>query len=128
MAIVQHLLDSRITNLFLEIRAHEKLYARVKEAEHQGEIYTSTIFHLQQDESIPMIRNFEEGIGFLAAEVGILLDGTYSYEAICDICSKITDKLQDRRAIRITSFVEQDEVTAELKAAKSPANLPKYMH
>ena len=121
MAIVHQMLDERILQLFQELPAHPNLYERLKEAEHQGEIYTSTIFHLKQDESIPLIRSFEEGIGFLAAEVGILLDGTYSYEAICDICDKIRERLLDRRAVSI-------HTPQSLDAEKPALILPKYMH
>lgn len=97
------MLDDRIINMIQEVRNHPKLFERIQKAQEEGAKAHETIFHLQQDENIPVIQSFEQGIGFLAAEVGILLDGTYDYEAICDICDKIRERLIDRRGVLVNS-------------------------
>jgi hypothetical protein len=123
MSVELVMLDQRIISLFQELPNHPKLYARLKEAEHQGAIAHATIFHLKQDENIPVIQNFEQGIGFLAAEVGILLHGDYSYEAICDICDKIRLRLEAKRTVVLGGATPRHVVESE-----RPANLPKYLH
>lgn len=92
------MLDQRIIAMIQEVRNHPKLFERIQQAQAEGEKAHETIFHLQQDDNIPVIQSFEQGIGFLAAEVGILLDGTYSYEAICNLCDEIRIRLIDKRA------------------------------
>lgn len=94
--------DQRITALAIEVNAHPALLARMKEAEAQGAKAHSTIFTGQAgDPDIPVIQGFEQAIGFLAAEVGLLLHGTYNYEAICDICDKIRQRLIEKRTVEI---------------------------
>lgn len=96
------MLDQRIISLFQELPNHPKLYAAMKEAEDQGTKQASTIFTFQkEDEDIPMIRNFEEGIGFIGAWLGIALHGDYSYEDICELCQTMRHQLEERRAVII---------------------------
>lgn len=94
--------DERITALAQEVNAHPKLLARIKEAQDQGAKAHSTIFTGQAgDPDIPVIQGFEQAIGFLAAEVGLLLHGTYNYEAICDICDKVRERLVEKRTVQL---------------------------
>ena len=97
------ILDQRIINMVQEIPAHPKLYARMQEAERQGAIAASTIFETGHEKDIELIQNFEQAIGFLAAEVGLLMDGLYNYEAICNLCEIITQRLVDRRTTYVNS-------------------------
>lgn len=97
------MLDQSIINLMQEIPAHKDLYARMREAERQGELAHSTIFEMPGDADIALIQNFDQAIGFLAAEVGLLLDGLYTYNDICNLCDVIYQKLVDRRAVYVNS-------------------------
>lgn len=111
--------DQRIVALAQEVNAHPKLLARMKEAEAQGAKAHSTIFTGQAgDADIPVIQGFEQAIGFLAAEVGILLHGSYSYDAICDICDKIRQRLIERRTV----------VLGEIPESISIKPYGKYLH
>lgn len=111
--------DPRITALAQEVNAHPKLLARIKEAQDQGAKAHSTIFTGKAgDADIPIIQGFEQAIGFLAAEVGLLLHGSYSYEAICDICDKIRDRLIEKRTLEL----------GEKAAPKIQIPTGKYMH
>jgi hypothetical protein len=121
------MLDQRIIALFQELPNHPKLYARLKEAEAQGTKAHETIFHLRQDENIPLVQSFEQGIGFLAAEVDILLHGDYSYEAICDICDKIRKRLEAKRTVVLGGATPRPK-RLEATAPTHPNNLPKYLH
>lgn len=114
--------DDRITALAQEVNAHPDLLARIKEAQGEGEKAHSTIFTGKAgDADIPIIQGFEQAIGFLAAEVGILLDGLYTYESICNLCNEIRLKLEAKRAVYINS-AKQEEV-------KIPSIIiPTYMH
>ena len=94
------MLDQRIISLVQEVQAHPKLAAKIKLAEEEGNKAHSTIFTGKEgDADIPVIRNFEQGIGFLAAEVGILVHGTYTYEDICELSNKIREKLVEARTV-----------------------------
>lgn len=98
------MLDQRIISLIQEVQAHPKLAAKIKLAEEEGNKAHSTIFTAAQDSpDIPVIQSFEQGIGFLAAEVGILVHGTYDYEGICDLCDKIRQRLVDKRTVVLGS-------------------------
>lgn len=97
------MLDQRIIEMIQEVRNHPKLFERIKQAQVEGEKAHETIFTMGKEDNIPVIQSFEQGIGFLAAEVGILLDGTYNYEAICDICDKIRLRLIDKRNVLVNS-------------------------
>lgn len=118
------MLDQRIMEMLYEVRNHPDLRARMSEAELQGAKAHATIFTMQQDDNIPLIQSFEQGIGFLAAEVGILLAGDYSYSDICDICDQIRLRLIDKRTVIINSVD-----TVEIAIKDIPAVItPRYMH
>lgn len=114
--------DPRITALAQEINAHPDLLARIKEAQNEGAKAHSTIFTGKAgDADIPIIQGFEQAIGFLAAEVGILLDGLYTYESICNLCNEIRLKLEAKRAVYINS--------ADSETPHTPSIIiPPYMH
>jgi len=98
------MLDQRIINLVQEVQAHPKLAARMKAAEDEGAKAHETIFYMKKDDDIPLIQSFEQGIGFLAAEVDILLHGDYSYEDICVLCDKIREKLIEKRTVILGNY------------------------
>lgn len=93
------LLDERIIEMQRELVAHPELRKQIAEAEANGEKVHSLIFTATQDEGISCIRNFEEGIGFIAAYVGIMLEGDYTYEDVCQLCVQITKRLQEKRKV-----------------------------
>lgn len=96
--------DERIVALRRELRNHPKLKARIEEAKRAAEVKTSLIFTGQEgDKDIPLIETFDQWLGFLAAEVGVLLHGSYSYADICEICDRIRKKLEERRVQVINS-------------------------
>lgn len=95
--------DPRITGLSQEVLNHPKLSARIKEAQDQAGKAHSTVFYMGKDDEIPVIHTFDQAIGFLAAEVGILVHGDYSYEDICELCVKITQRLQEKRTVIVNS-------------------------
>lgn len=97
------MLDDRIIAMIQEVRNHPKLFERIQKAQEEGAKAHETIFHLKQDENIPVIQSFEQGIGFLAAEVGIVLHGDYSYEAICNLCDEIRIRLIDKREVIVNN-------------------------
>lgn len=95
--------DPRITALSQEVLNHPKLTARIKLAQDEGAKAHSTIFYMDKEEEIPVIHTFDQAIGFLAAEVGILVHGDYDYEAICKLCAMITEKLKEKRTVIINT-------------------------
>jgi NaMN:DMB phosphoribosyltransferase len=114
--------DPRITALAQEVNAHPKLLARVKLAQDEGAKAHSIIFTGKAgDADIPIIQGFEQAIGFLAAEVGILLDGIYNYEAICDICDRIRQRLEEKRLVIVNTPDSQEPHTPSII-------IPPYMH
>lgn len=97
------ILDDRIIAMQRELVAHPDLRAKIAEAEANGEKVHSLIFTATQDEGISCIRTFEEGLGFIAAYVGIMLEGDYTYEDICQLCVAITKRLEDKRLVIVNS-------------------------
>lgn len=95
--------DPRIAALSQEILNHPKLTARIKLAQEEGAKAHSTIFYMDKEDEIPVIHTFDQAIGFLAAEVGILVHGDYDYEAICNLCDLIREKLIEKRTVVINS-------------------------
>lgn len=94
------MLDQRIIALVQEVQAHPKLAAKMKLAQDEGNKAHSTIFTAERDSAdIPVIQSFEQGIGFLAAEVDILVYGNYTHEDLCLLCNKIREKLIERRTV-----------------------------
>lgn len=83
-------------------RKYPNLRRRLKEAIDAGERASQIIFEHNHMTDVPVIRNFSEWVGFLAAEVGILLDGTYTPREIDLVCNKIADGLEDKFAQTIT--------------------------
>lgn len=97
------MLDQRIINMVQEIPNHPELYARMKQAEIDGANAHATLFTMDEDTNQSLIQNFEQAIGYLAAEVGILMDGMYSHESLCNLCDIIREKLVDKRAVIVNT-------------------------
>lgn len=98
------MLDERIIALMQEIRNHPKLFQRMLDAEKAGTKAHSIIFDTEANApDVPLINNFEDAVGFIAAECNVLLNGTYTYEDICNLCSKLRLVLEDKRSIIINS-------------------------
>jgi hypothetical protein len=95
--------DPPLIALAQEIQNHPKLVQRMKQAELEGKNAHATIFTLKQDDDIPVINNFSDSIGFLAAEAGILLHGEYSYEDILGVCDKIREALIEKRTVIVNT-------------------------
>ncbi|MNN03042.1 hypothetical protein D3C81_1157170 [compost metagenome] len=78
---------------------------KITAAELAGQNAHSLIFTFdsKKDENIDIIRTAEEGLGFIAAYVGILLDGDYTMEDIYGICDKIRGRLEEKRTIHLVS-------------------------
>ena len=94
------MLDQRIIAMIQEVQAHPKLAEKMRLAELEGDKAHSTIFTAERDSpDIPVIQSFEQGVGFLAAQVDILVHGTYDYEGICDLCDKIRQRLVNKRTV-----------------------------
>ena len=91
--------DPRLVALLAEVRNHPTLVKQIEEAEVAGMNAHSIIFTYQKgDKDIPMIRTAEEGFGFIAAYVGIALEGDYVMEDILGICDKVRERLEEKRA------------------------------
>lgn len=91
--------DPRLIALLAEVRNHPTLVKQIDEAELAGKNAHSLIFTFKQgDADIPIIRTAEEGFGFIAAYVGIVLDGDYVMEDIYGICDKVRERLEEKRA------------------------------
>ena len=91
--------DPRLIALLAEVRNHPTLVKQIEEAEVAGMNAHSIIFTYQKgDKDIPMIRTAEEGFGFIAAYVGIALEGDYVMEDILGICDKVRERLEEKRA------------------------------
>lgn len=95
--------DERMIQLMAEVRLHPKLMKRIELALAEGEKAHATVFDLQEGDDIPLIRNFNELIGFLAAECGIALDGDYSPEDIWQLCDHMREKFQEKRTVVVNS-------------------------
>lgn len=98
------MLDQRIIAMIQEVQAHPKLAEKMRLAELEGDKAHSTIFTAERDSpDIPVIQSFEQGVGFLAAQVDILVHGTYDYEGFCVLCDKIRQRLIDKRTAVINT-------------------------
>lgn len=95
--------DERIIQLMTEVRRHPKLLERIEHAIKQGEQVVQIAFTIEEGAAdVPVIQDFGQLIGFLAAEVGILMDGTYSHADICGVSDVIRKKLEEKRVIHLT--------------------------
>lgn len=103
MSLVLVFDDERMIQLMAEVRLHPKLMKRIELALEKGEQAHSLVFDLQEDDDIPLIRSFDELIGFLAAECGIALDGDYSPEDIWQLCDHMREKFQEKRTVLVNS-------------------------
>lgn len=95
--------DERMIRLMAEVRQHPKLISRIEKALEEGDKAHATVFDLQEDDDIPLIRNFEELIGFLAAECGVALHGDYSHEDIWQLCDHMREKFEEKRTVIVNS-------------------------
>lgn len=96
--------DPRLVALLNEVRNHPDLVKKIAEAEEAGQNAHSLIFTYKKEQGdIPIIRTAEEGFGFIAAYVGIALDGDYVMDDIFQICDKVREKLEEKRVIHITT-------------------------
>lgn len=95
--------DERLIELRREISRHPLLKQRLETALAKGEKSIDIIFSLKEGDDIPVVRTFDELIGFLAAEVGILLHGSYSAEEMYQLCDKIRERLVQIRAVVINA-------------------------
>lgn len=117
--------DPRLVALMAEIRNHPDLMRKIAAAELAGQNAHSLIFTFdaKKDDSIDIIRTAEEGIGFIAAQVGIALDGDYVLDDIYQICDRIRERLEEKRKIILVS---ED---GSKKEVKGKVIIPqKYMH
>lgn len=117
--------DPRLVALMAEVRNHPSLVKKIADAETAGQNAHSTIFtyNSKTDANIDIIRTAEEGLGFLAAYVGILIDGEYSIEDIYQLCDKIRNRLEEKRTLHI---VAED---GSKKEVKGKIIIPqKYLH
>lgn len=119
--------DPRLVALLAEVRNHPDLVKKIEAAEEAGKNAHSIIFTYKKEQGdIPIIRTAEEGFGFIAAYVGILLDGDYVMEDILKVCDTIRKKLEEKRVIVLTSATgEKKEVKGKVAKVVIP---PKYMH
>ena len=97
--------DPRLIALMAEVRNHPDLVKKIAAAELAGQNAHSLIFtyNSKEDANIDIIRTAEEGLGFIAAYVGILLDGEYVMEDIFGVCDKIRGRLEEKRSIHLVS-------------------------
>ncbi len=117
--------DPRLVALLAEVRNHPDLVKKIEAAELAGKNAHSLIFTFdsKKDENIDIIRTAEEGLGFIAAYVGILLDGDYIMEDILKVCDLIREKLEEKRVIILTT---EDGSKKEVKGKVIIP--PKHMH
>lgn len=98
------MLDERIIALMQEIKNRPKFFQRMLDAEEAATKSTSLIFETEAGAAdIGLISNFEDAIGFIAAECNVLLDGTYTYEDICCLCDKLRLILEDKRSVIVNT-------------------------
>lgn len=117
--------DPRLIELMREVRNHPDLVKKIEAAELAGQNAHSLIFTFDKtkDDNIDIIRTAEEGLGFIAAYVGIALDGDYLVDDIYQICDRIRERLEKKREIVLVS-----EDGTE-KKVKGKIIIPqKYMH
>lgn len=93
--------DARLTELMSEVRRHPALVEKIEKAVAAGENAIQIAFDLKPGDEVDIIQSFGDLIGFLAAEVGILMDGTYTHEDICGVSEVIRKKLAERRVIHL---------------------------
>lgn len=117
--------DPRLVALMAEVRHHPDLIKKIAEAEEAGKNAHSLIFtyNSKTDKDIDMIRTAEEGYGFIAAYVGIALEGDYTLDDIYQICDRVRERLEEKRKIVLVS---EDGSKKEVKGS---IIIPtKYMH
>jgi hypothetical protein len=95
--------DTRLISLMAEVRAHPDLIEKINKAEENGRNFHSTIFQTAENPDMDVIRTAEEGLGFIAAYVGIMLEGDYLMEDLLNCCDAIRERLEERRTIYINS-------------------------
>lgn len=124
MAFIE-MFDPRLVQLLAEIRNHPDLVKKIEAAELAGQNAHSLIFTFDKnkDDNIDIIRTAEEGLGFIAAQVGIALDGDYLVDDIYQICDRIRERLEEKRKIVLVSEDgSKKEVTGKVIIPQ------KYMH
>lgn len=117
--------DPRLIELMREVRNHPDLVKKIEAAELAGQNAHSLIFTFDKtkDDNIDIIRTAEEGLGFIAAYVGIALDGDYLVDDIYQICDRIRERLEKKREIVLVS-----EDGTERKVKGKIIIPQKYMH
>lgn len=124
MAFIE-MFDPRLVQLLAEVRNHPDLVKKIEAAELAGQNAHSLIFTFDKnkDDNIDIIRTAEEGLGFIAAQVGIALDGDYLVDDIYQICDRIRERLEEKRKIVLVSEDgSKKEVTGKVIIPQ------KYMH
>lgn len=97
--------DPRLVALMAEVRHHPDLIKKIAAAEEAGKNTHSLIFtyNSKTDKDIDLIRTAEEGYGFIAAYVGIALEGDYTLDDIYQICDRVRERLEEKRTIHLVS-------------------------
>lgn len=95
------MMDQRLISLMQELPNHPKMYNRMKQAVLEGKNAHATIFTMSQQDEIPVIDTFEQGVAFIAAEVGVLVHGTYTHEEFCNLCEILRKRLEEKRTINL---------------------------
>jgi len=96
-------IDEAVHRLRRETLNHPNLHARIIQAMQEGVNAEVSIFSETADKDVTMIRDFNEWIGFLAAEFNIVLNATYTAQDIYKLCDIIRVKLEDRRSTVLSS-------------------------
>ncbi len=122
MAKVLVFQDERLIQLRAEIQRHPELKKRLETAMAKGEKSVQIIFDLKEGDNIPVVRTFSKMLSFLAAEVGVLVHGTYNGEEMFEICEKIRARLADKRTVIVNKTVEFNCPIAD------PRNVSKIIH
>lgn len=95
------MMDQRLISLMQELPNHPKMYDRMKQAVLEGKNAHATIFTMTKDTDIPVIDTFEQGVAFIAAEVDVLVHGTYTHEEFCNLCDILRKRLEEKRTINL---------------------------
>lgn len=121
--------DPRLVALMAEVRHHPDLVKKIAEAEENGKNAHSLIFTYNSKTcaNVDLIRTAEEGYGFIAAYVGIHLDGDYTLEDIYNVCDAVRERLEEKRVVIVNSVDPVEEAVRKENEGKVIIT-PKYMH
>ncbi|QHJ80705.1 MAG: hypothetical protein [Bacteriophage sp.] len=95
------MMDQRLISLMQELPNHPILYARMSQAIVDGKNAHALIFTMGKEDEIPVIDTFEQGIAYIAAQVDVLVHGTYTHEEFCNLCEILRKRLEEKRTINL---------------------------